>query len=341
MRTERQSESPPQPHRPGQIDQDVFLKIVVVSPLDVFGSVSSYVLYGHVWGRSQDALGPRLDKAGCIWAWLTRSSKLFGVEFVDQIPRACGGVFLSMYYSLYQSLPSHLQALVKMPDDNTEPKADRKRRSHDEDPDHPHKHKHSQSRSRSRSPRPDRDRPRHRDRDDNSRTKRTKDTGFKWKDKSRDQDRSRRDGNDRDQGGLQRGYKDHYRPRSRSPKVAEEKSTSGGKPLSQANEPPAPERKEKKSKSDKPPAAAPIAQSSEAMIIVYVNDRLGTKKAVPCFASDSVKDFKTIVASLIGRRPHEILLKRQGERPFKDILTLRDYGVSNNVQLDLEVDTGD
>ncbi len=53
------------------------------------------------------------------------------------------------------------------------------------------------------------------------------------------------------------------------------------------------------------------------------------------------EDFKVIVASMIGRQPHEILLKRQGERPFKDQLTLQDYGVSNNVQLDLEVDTGD
>lgn len=55
----------------------------------------------------------------------------------------------------------------------------------------------------------------------------------------------------------------------------------------------------------------------------------------------SAEDFKIIVASMIGRQPHEILLKRQGERPFKDQLTLQDYGVSNNVQLDLEVDTGD
>ncbi len=43
----------------------------------------------------------------------------------------------------------------------------------------------------------------------------------------------------------------------------------------------------------------------------------------------------------IGRQPHEILLKRQGERPFKDALTLEDYGVSSGVQLDLELDTGD
>ncbi len=51
--------------------------------------------------------------------------------------------------------------------------------------------------------------------------------------------------------------------------------------------------------------------------------------------------FKAQVAARIGREPHEIMLKRQGERPFKDALTLEDYGVSNGVQLDLELDTGD
>lgn len=45
--------------------------------------------------------------------------------------------------------------------------------------------------------------------------------------------------------------------------------------------------------------------------------------------------FKAQVAASIGRQPHEIMLKRQGERPFKDQLTLEDYGVSNGVQLDL------
>lgn len=77
------------------------------------------------------------------------------------------------------------------------------------------------------------------------------------------------------------------------------------------------------------------------MIVVHINDRLGTKAAIPCFASDKVREFKIMVAARIGREPHEILLKRQGERPFKDQLSLEDYGVSNGVQLDLEVDTGD
>lgn len=77
------------------------------------------------------------------------------------------------------------------------------------------------------------------------------------------------------------------------------------------------------------------------MIIVHVNDRLGTKAAIPCFPSDRIKEFKILVAQRVGREPHELLLKRQGERPFKDQLSLIDYGVSNGVQIDLEVDTGD
>jgi len=47
--------------------------------------------------------------------------------------------------------------------------------------------------------------------------------------------------------------------------------------------------------------------------------------------------FKAQVAAQIGREPHEIMLKRQGERPFNDKLTLEDYGISNGVQLDLYV----
>jgi len=95
-------------------------------------------------------------------------------------------------------------------------------------------------------------------------------------------------------------------------------------------------KKDKKDKKPKPPSTP-----SGPMIVVNINDRLGTKAAIPCLASDSVKAFKAIVAAHIGRQPHEIMLKRQGERPFKDQLTLEDYGVSNGVQLDLELDTGD
>lgn len=58
-------------------------------------------------------------------------------------------------------------------------------------------------------------------------------------------------------------------------------------------------------------------------------------RCVWTLTDDSAELFKAQLAARIGREPHEILLKRQGERPFKDQLTLEDYGVSNGVQLDL------
>jgi hypothetical protein len=107
-------------------------------------------------------------------------------------------------------------------------------------------------------------------------------------------------------------------------------------------EAPAPEdNKKSSSPTRKRKRAAKVDKIVEEMIIVHVNDRLGTKAAIPCLASDPIKLFKAQVAARIGREPHEIMLKRQGERPFKDQLTLADYGVSNGVQLDLEMDTGD
>jgi hypothetical protein len=94
---------------------------------------------------------------------------------------------------------------------------------------------------------------------------------------------------------------------------------------------------------DKPakPAPAPAPAGPVTFILVTVNDRLGTKATIPCMPSDTVGQFKQMVAAHIGRQPHEIMLKRQGERPFKDFISLGDYGVSNGVQLDLELDTGE
>ncbi|KAJ5240082.1 hypothetical protein N7468_004701 [Penicillium chermesinum] len=179
-------------------------------------------------------------------------------------------------------------------------------------------------RSRSRSPRRqdggDRDRPR-------------KTGGFRWKEKRRD--------DDRDDRGLDRGYR--TRDRARSPRRGNDSDRyrerrDDREPRPRRNDRDEPrdgqekKRTEKKDKKDKKPAAP---ASSEPMIVVNVNDRLGTKAAIPCLASDPIKLFKAQVAARIGREPHEILLKRQGERPFKDQLTLEDYGVSNGVQLDL------
>ncbi|KAJ5235127.1 uncharacterized protein N7469_004295 [Penicillium citrinum] len=184
-------------------------------------------------------------------------------------------------------------------------------------------------RSRSRSPRRQ---------DDGERGRPKKTGGFRWKEKRRDDD-------DRgDERRLDRGYRDRG-DRARSPRRDRDGERYRDGPRDRRrDDQDAPqedrekkEKKEKKKKEKKP--AAP--QSSEPMIVVHVNDRLGTKAAIPCLASDPIKLFKAQVAARIGREPHEILLKRQGERPFKDQLTLEDYGVSNGVQLDLEVGTGD
>ncbi|KAK3711310.1 hypothetical protein LTR37_009690 [Vermiconidia calcicola] len=213
------------------------------------------------------------------------------------------------------------------------------------------------------------------------RPKKQKPSGFKWKEKkpqaeedagagSRDsgrlergyRDRSpRRDSyrereRDRSPRRDRNGRGDDRYPRDRSPRSRNEgdndrpghaQDSRPFKPRRSEDNPNAPDQdnatappqsKPKKEKKSKPPPA-PI--SNEPMIIVNINDRLGTKAAIPCLASDSVKAFKGIVAAHIGRQPHEIMLKRQGERPFKDQLTLEDYGVSSGVQLDLELDTGD
>lgn len=208
-------------------------------------------------------------------------------------------------------------------------------------------------RSRSRSPQPSRDGPSRR----RSRSPRRKDGnrsrreggggGFKWKEKR---------ATDEPEGGekrLERGY----RKRSRSPRRdrernrgREEKGASIEDKFGVAERFGTSSNKKKDDtatdKTDKPPerpAAVPTTAAfpGEPTIVVHVNDRLGTKAAVPCLASDPIKLFKMQVAAMIGRQPHEILLKRQGERPFKDQLTLEDYGVSNGVQIDLEIDTGE
>jgi hypothetical protein len=206
--------------------------------------------------------------------------------------------------------------------------------------------------SRSRSPQQHRGEPPKRNRSPRRRDDRGREDrprrgggggGFKWKEKRKETN----DESERGEKRLERGY----RKRSRSPRkerptekkgasvedkfgVAEKFGTSS---MSSSN-------KDERENTDKPPERAQVPSAvnqGEPMIIVHVNDRLGTKAAIPCLASDPIKLFKAQVAARIGRQPHEILLKRQGERPFKDQLTLEDYGVSNGVQIDLEIDTGE
>lgn len=78
-----------------------------------------------------------------------------------------------------------------------------------------------------------------------------------------------------------------------------------------------------------------------SLIHVYVNNRLGGRFDIMCSPTDSIGDFKKIVAVYSGTKAEAILLKRQGMRPYSDKLTLEDYEIGNGSSLDMEIDTGD
>ncbi|OJJ70043.1 hypothetical protein ASPBRDRAFT_45393 [Aspergillus brasiliensis CBS 101740] len=149
-----------------------------------------------------------------------------------------------------------------------------------------------------------------------------------YRDSHRDRDYDR----DRDRDRYRRDYSPDRRPRDRDGDRDRDRDRGDSTKTKKTDS----EKKEKKEKKKKLKPA-----STEEMMIVTVNDRLGSKATVPCLPSDTVGDLKVLVAAQIGRAPREILLKRQGERPFKDFITLGDYSIQNGVQLDLEIGTGD
>ena len=200
-------------------------------------------------------------------------------------------------------------------------------------------------------------------------------SGFKWKEKTTS---STHDSNDNETKGLSRGYRiDKPREPERPVRENEELADkfgkgyemryqrSSNKPAAESNGAAAddsgsvaskfgitaaatagsaPEKdggERKKEKKEKRPKVAKPKPTNEPIMRVFVNNRLGTRNEIPCVGSDTIMEFKQIVGFYTGKRAHEIKLQRQGERPFKDMLTLEDYGISNGVQLDLEVDTGD
>lgn len=249
------------------------------------------------------------------------------------------------------STPPQIQNRKTMPNSRSRSRSPRPRREEHPRSSSPRRRRDAEDgpRSHSRSPRRRREeRPRSRSprrrRDDDDRPRKSG-GGFKWKEKRRD------DGprNGDDERRLERGYRSHDRPRSPfKEREQRDREQRDKEPVpAVAAEKPKREKKEKREKK-----AGPVP-TGEPMIIVNVNDRLGTKASIPCLASDSISEsararnaksqpadnslelFKAQVAAQIGREPHEIMLKRQGERPFNDKLTLEDYGISNGVQLDL------
>lgn len=137
-------------------------------------------------------------------------------------------------------------------------------------------------RSRSRSPR----------RDNHNDRGRRKDKGFKWKVKRRDGDEP-----DSRDGGLRRGYRDHYRQRSRSRSRSRSPRRYSSKKHDEDDGVDKKKHKEKDSE-QKSKKLAPVAPTpSQPMILVYVNDRLGTKKAIPCFVTDSISEYALHIRS--------------------------------------------
>lgn len=83
------------------------------------------------------------------------------------------------------------------------------------------------------------------------------------------------------------------------------------------------------------------ATAPEFRIRIFINNRLGNRREILCSPSATIGAFKGVAAKQLGTRPEAILLKRQGERPFKDSLTLEDYEIGDGSSLDFEIDTGD
>lgn len=139
-------------------------------------------------------------------------------------------------------------------------------------------------RARSRSP----------SRRDGDRSRPKKTGGFRWKEKRRDDDTR---GEER---RLDRGYRDRDE-RPRSPRRDRDGDRYGDRSRDQdrdrdrdrdqrrdERDAPREDRVEKKDKKERKKKKPVVPQSSEPMIIVHVNDRLGTKAEIPCLASDPI-----------------------------------------------------
>lgn len=58
------------------------------------------------------------------------------------------------------------------------------------------------------------------------------------------------------------------------------------------------------------------------LINVFVNNRLGAKYEIMCSSSDNIGAFKKLVTAYTGTKADATKLRRQGQRPLKDSITL-------------------
>lgn len=155
----------------------------------------------------------------------------------------------------------------------------------------------------SRSPSP---RPRHHERSRSprrrheDRPRKSGGGGFRWKEKPRHDD-----DHGRDDRRLERGYREQERPRQRSPlrdsgkrdDIESKFGPQGEKKRDDVEAKFGEAPKEEKKKKKAAPTIAPVGE----MIIVNVNDRLGTKASIPCLASDPISVFSMSCVSVAGK----------------------------------------
>lgn len=139
----------------------------------------------------------------------------------------------------------------------------------------------------------DRDRDRYREREDQRDGGRPhrEQRGHRHEDREgpRSRDEARRDEGDRRRRGGERRDDNDDNDTRRDP--FGENATDGT---------PTKAKKEKKTREPK------IAPTAEPMIIVNVNDRLGTRAAIPCLASDSIRTYYTLPSSVPLNSPLRI-----------------------------------
>lgn len=70
------------------------------------------------------------------------------------------------------------------------------------------------------------------------------------------------------------------------------------------------------------------------MFEITVNDRIGKKVRIKCFPTDTIFDFKQLIAAHIGTKPEKIRLQK-AYTVLKDKITLEDYEIKDGSSLDL------
>ncbi|KAI4254168.1 MAG: hypothetical protein LQ352_003247 [Teloschistes flavicans] len=79
----------------------------------------------------------------------------------------------------------------------------------------------------------------------------------------------------------------------------------------------------------------PSPRPKLTLIKVFINNPFGATQEISCSRSDTVFELKQIAAKFLGMKPEAALLKRRGQPPMRDLLTLADYEVKDGSSLDL------